>query len=187
MKLRGDLDQTRCLIDRQHDSALQMVQDGVLAPQPRRKVWDVLGGGVEGAQLVWVMSLLRDLARDRIGVLPALAVLRRSQRRLERFYPALGAFEVGDDGHIGVRVEDQASARTTLTGWRLPRGAVRGVAAWALAFREETVSLTGLPRLPSLKRVTRMIADELEAIGFYAALEEEAGAAAASAARSGSK
>jgi CheY-like chemotaxis protein len=187
MKRRGDLDQARALIDRQHDSALQMVQDGVLAPQPRRKVWDVLGGGVEGAQLVWVMSLLRDLARDRIGVLPALAVLRRSQRRLERFYPALGAFEVADDGHIGVRVEDQASARTTLTGWRLPRGAVRAVAAWALAFREETLSLTGLPRLPSLKRVTRMIADELEAIGFYAALEEEAGAAAASAARSGSK
>jgi DNA-binding response OmpR family regulator len=187
MKRRIDFEQARQLIDRQHDSALQMVQDGALAPQPHRKVWDVLGGGVEGSQLVWVMSLLRDLARERLGSLPALALLRRSQRRLERFYPALGAFEIGEDGHINVRVEDQASARTTLSGWRLPRGAVRAVAAWALAFREETAQLSGPPPLPSLKRATRMIAEHLEAIGFYAAVEEEQSAAAASAARSGAK
>jgi DNA-binding response OmpR family regulator len=185
MKRRGDVDQTRALIDRQHDSALQMVQDGVLTPQARRKVWDVLGGGVEGSQLVWVMSLLRDIARDRLGFLPALALLRRIRRRLERVYPALGAFEVADDGRIVVKVDDQASARTTLTGWRLPRGAVRAVAAWALAFRDEASSLSGPPRLPTVKRVTRMIAEELESIGFYAALDEETGAAGA--ARSGSK
>lgn len=184
MKRRVDHDQAREMIDRQHDSALRMVQEGALAPQPHRKVWDVLGGGVEGSQLLWVMSLLRDLARERLGFLPALAILRRSQRQLERFYPALAAFQVGEDGRIQVRAEDQASARTTLSGWRLPRGAVRAVAAWALAFREETTRLAGSPRLPSLKRATRMIGEDLESIGFYAALEEEAGAAAASPARS---
>lgn len=187
MKRRGDHDQARELIDRQHDNALRMVQDGALAPQPRRKVWDVLGGGVEGAQLLWVMSLLRDLARERLGFLPALAVLRRSQRHLARFYPALEAFSIGEDGRISVRPDDQAATRTTLSGWRLPRGAVRAVAAWALAFRDEATRLTGPPRLPSLRRATRMIASELEAMGFYAALDEEAGASAAATARAGSK
>jgi CheY-like chemotaxis protein len=184
MKRQLDHDQARALIDRQHDNAMQMVRDGVVAPQPLRKVWDVLGGGVEGSQLLWVMSLLRDLARERLGFLPALALLRRSHRRLAHFYPALEAFEIGDDGRVGVRVDDQAAARTTLSGWRLPRGAVRAVAAWALAFRDEATRLAGPPRLPTLKKATRMIADDLEELGFYAALEEESGAPAAGAAGS---
>lgn len=176
MKRGADLQHARDRIDQQHENALRLVNDGVLAPQPRRKVWDVLGGGVEGGQLVWVMTLLRDLARERLGVLAALALLRRSQRELAGLYPALGAFEVVDDGRITVQAEDQAATRTTLSGWRLPRGAVRAVAAWSLAFRDEAARLAGPPRLPSVKRATRMIASDLEAIGFHAALEEEAGA-----------
>src|SRR5262245_12950755 len=165
MKRQHDSEQTRVLIDRQHDGAMKMVRDGLLAPQARRKVWDVIGGGVEGSQLLWVMTLLRDLARERLGSLASLALLRRSQRRLARFYPALEAFVVADDGRVSVRVDDQAAARTTLSGWRLPRGAVRAVAAWALAFRDEAMRLAGPPRLPTLRKATRMIARDLDEIG----------------------
>jgi DNA-binding response OmpR family regulator len=172
LKRGADFENARDRIDQQHETALRLVNDGALAPQPRRKVWDVLGGGVEGSQLVWVMSLLRDLARERIGFLPALALLRRSRRELSGNYPALGAFEVDDDGRIRVHSEDQAAARSTLSGWRLPRGAVRAIAAWSIEFREEAAHLAGPPRLPSVKRSTRMIAADLEAVGFYAALAE---------------
>lgn len=184
MKRGADSQQARDRIDQQHENALRLVNDGALAPQPRRKVWDVLGGGVEGSQLVWVMSLLRDLVRERLGFLPALALLRRSQRELAGHYPALGAFEVEDDGRISVHAEDQAAARTTLSGWRLPRGAIRAIAAWSVAFRDEAARLAGPPRLPSVKRATRMIASDLEAVGFHAALEEESGAVKAGRSRS---
>jgi hypothetical protein len=184
MKRSADSEHARDRIERQHESALHMVHSGELVPQSRRKVWDVLGGGVEGSQLVWVMSLLRDLARERLGSLPALALLRRSLRGLARHYPALGAFEVEADGRISVQAEDQASARTTLSGLRLPRGAVRAVAAWAVAFRGEATRLAGASRFPSVRRATRMIAEDLETIGFYSALDEESRAAAASLARS---
>lgn len=176
MKRDADLQQARDRIDQQHENALRLVNDGALSPQPRRKVWDVLGGGVEGAQIVWVMTLLRDLARERLGVLASLALLRRSHRQLAELYPALGAFEIEDDGRISVHSDDQAAARTTLSGWRLPRGAIRAIAAWALAFRDEAARLAGPPRMPSVKRATRMIAADLEAIGFYGALDDEANA-----------
>jgi hypothetical protein len=187
LKRRADHQHARERIDQQHENALRLVNDGALAPQPRRKVWDVLGGGVEGSQLVWVMSLLRDLARERLGFLPALALLRRSQRELAAHYPALGAFEVGDDGRILVHAEDQAAARTTLSGWRLPRGAIRAIAAWSVAFRDQAARLAGSPRLPSVKRATRMIAADLEAVGFHAALEEESAALRAGRSRSSAR
>jgi CheY-like chemotaxis protein len=187
LKRRADHQHARERIDQQHENALRLVNDGALAPQPRRKVWDVLGGGVEGSQLVWVMSLLRDLARERLGFLPALALLRRSRRELAAHYPALGAFEVGDDGRILVHAEDQAAARTTLSGWRLPRGAIRAIAAWSVAFRDQAARLAGSPRLPSVKRATRMIAADLEAVGFHAALEEESAALRAGRSRSSAR
>jgi hypothetical protein len=112
-----------------------------------------------------------------------LALLRRSLRRLTRHYPALGAFEVGGDGRITVRAEDQGVARTTLSGWRLPRGSVRAVAAWAAAFRDEAARLSAPARLLSVRRATRMIAEDLEAIGFYAALEAESRASPANTVR----
>jgi hypothetical protein len=34
-------------------------------------------------------------------------------------------------------------------------------------------ALAGAPRLPTVRRATRMVADELEEIGFYQALEDE--------------
>jgi hypothetical protein len=172
MKRDVDLDPAREQIDRQHESVLRMVQEGDLLPPVRRKVWDVDGGGVEGSQLIWVMTLLRDLARERIGLVPTVGLLRQSRRELHSVHAALGSFDVEEGGRIRVRVADKGSARTTLSGWRLPKGTVEAVAAWALVFRAEVNLLAGPPRLPSVRRATRMLAQELQAMGFYAALAE---------------
>jgi hypothetical protein len=50
---------------------------------------------------------------------------------------------------------------------------VEGIAAWATVFRTEAATLVGLPRLPTIRRATRMMSDDLERVGFYAALEDE--------------
>jgi DNA-binding response OmpR family regulator len=170
MKRNADVAPAREQIDRQHESVMRMVQEGALAPQPRRAVWDVAGGGVEGSLLVWVMSLLRDLARERIGLVPAVGLLRQSRRELVAAHAALARFEVDEGGRIRIHVDDAAAARTTLSGWRLPKGAVEAVAAWSLVFRAEVNLLAGPPRLPSVRRATRMLARELDEMGFYAAL-----------------
>jgi hypothetical protein len=67
----------------------------------------------------------------------------------------------------------KGSTKITLSGLRLPRGVVEGIAAWATVFRAEAGALVGNPRLPTIRRATRMMAEELDAIGFYAALDDE--------------
>jgi len=153
-------------IDRQHDGVLSLVRGGGMLPQPRRAVWDVVGGGVEGALLLWVMSLLRELVREPLGTLPALALLRRTHQRSSARHPALACFEVGDDGRIVIEVPDAGLSRTTLSGARLPKGAVQGVATWAKALLAEAAEL-GAQTLPSLRKATRMLSRDLEEIGFY--------------------
>lgn len=157
-------------VNRQHESVLAMVKDGVVTPQPRRKVWDVVGGGVEGDLLIWVVGLLRGLVAERLGTLPALALLRRELVRCSERQLALREFGVEDDGTVSLEAADDAVKRKTLSGWRLPRGAVEGVAVWAASFHAEAAQLMGAPRLPSLRECTRMRKAELEDIGFYEAL-----------------
>jgi DNA-binding response OmpR family regulator len=157
-------------VNRQHESVLAMVKDGVVTPQPLRKVWDVVGGGVEGDLLIWVLGLLRSLVAERLGTLPALALLRRELARSSERQLALREFHVEDDGTISLEAADEAVKRKTLSGWRLPRGAVEGVAIWAASFHAEAGQLVGSPRLPSLRDCTRMRKAELDAIGFYEAL-----------------
>jgi CheY-like chemotaxis protein len=114
MKRGADLEPAREQIDQQHESVMRLVQEGALVPQPRRTVWDVDGGGVEGSQLLWVMSLLRDLAREKIGLVPAVGLLRQSRRELEAAHAALRCFEVEEGGRIRIRIDDRGAARTTL-------------------------------------------------------------------------
>ncbi len=174
LKRSADLDVARLQIDDQHDRVVALVREGALAPQQRRAVWEAAGGSVEGSRLVWVMTILANLAQERIGTVPTLALLRRTLRRSAGDREALACFRVEDDGRVSIEVPDDGTTKVTLSGWRLPRGVVEGVAAWALAFQKEAAALAGPPRLPSLRRATRMVADELEAIGFYQALEDAA-------------
>lgn len=172
MKRDADAEAVREHVERQHQSVLQLVDEGAFVPPSRRKVWDVAGGGVEGSGLVWVMSLLRDIVAARLGLAPAIGLLRQSRRELLRAHPGLTGFTVDPGGRIEVSLPRE-STRATLSGIRLPRGAIEGVAAWATVFRAEAGMLAGPPRLPSVRRATRMLADELERVGFYAALDEE--------------
>jgi hypothetical protein len=148
------------------------VEDDAFVPPTRRKMWDVAGGGVEGSVLVWVISLLRDLVAARLGLAPTIGILRQSRRELLPVHPGLAAFTVGPGGSIDVSLPKE-STRATLSGIRLPRGVVEGIAAWATVFRTEAATLVGLPRLPTIRRATRMMSDDLERVGFYAALEDE--------------
>jgi DNA-binding response OmpR family regulator len=172
MKRDADAESVRAQVERQHQSVLQMVEDGAFVPPSRRKVWDVAGGGVEGSVLVWVLSLLRDIVAARLGLAPTIGLLRQSLRELVPSQPALAAFRVGPSGGIEVSLPKE-STRATLSGIRLPRGVVEGVAAWATIFRAEAGLLVSSPRLPTIRRATRMMADELDRVGFYAALEDE--------------
>ncbi len=172
MKRNADAEAVREQVDRQHASVLSMVEDGGFVPPGQRKIWDVAGGGVEGSVLVWVMALLRDVVEVRLGLVPTTGLLRQSRRELMASHPSLAGFSVDHGGHIDV-VLPKESTRTTLSGIRLPRGTVEGVAAWATVFRSEAALLLGPPRLPSVRKATRIMADELERVGFYAALEEE--------------
>lgn len=172
MKRGADAEAVRDQVDSQHQNLLQMVEDGVFAPPSRRTVWDVAGGGVEGSVLVWVMSLLRDIVATRLGLAPAIGLMRQSRRELLAAHPSLTGFTVDSGGSVQVSLPSE-STRATLSGMRLPRGAIAGVAAWVTVFRAEAAMLVGPPRLPSVHRATRMMADELEHIGFYAALDEQ--------------
>lgn len=172
MKRDADGEAVRVQVERQHQSVLQMVEDGAFVPPSRRKVWDVAGGGVEGSVLVWVVSLLRDIVAARLGLAPTIGLLRQSRRELLASHPGLDAFSVGPSGGIDVSLPKE-STRVTLSGMRLPRGVVEGVAAWVTVFRAEAGMLVGTPRLPTIRRATRMMSDELDRVGFYAALEDE--------------
>lgn len=172
MKRDADAEAVSAQVERQHQSVLQMVEEGAFVPPSRRKVWDVAGGGVEGSVLVWAVSLLRDIVAARLGLAPTIGLLRQSRRELLLAHPGLSGFKVGPGGGIEVSLPKE-STRATLSGIRLPRGAVEGVAAWATVFRAEAGMLAGPPRLPTIRRATRMMAEELERVGFYAALEEE--------------
>ncbi len=172
MKRGADADPVHVQVEAQHASVLQELEAGAFMPASRRKVWDVAGGGVEGSVLVWVMSLLRDIVAGRLGLAPTIGLLRQSRRELAGSHPGLMAFRVDPTGRIDVSLPEESS-RTTLSGIRLPRGVVEGVAAWATVFRAEAGMLVGPPRLPTARRATRMMAEELERIGFYAALEDE--------------
>ena len=172
MKRDADADAVRDQVERQHQSLLQKVEDGAFVPSSRRTVWDVAGGGVEGSVLVWVMSLLRDIVAARLGLAPSIGLMRQSRRELLGAHPSLTGFTVDAGGRVQVSLPSE-STRATLSGMRLPRGAIAGIAAWATVFRAEAGLLVGPPRLPSVRRATRMMAEDLEQIGFYAALEEQ--------------
>lgn len=159
-------------INRQHESVLAMAKDGIVAPQPRRAVWDVASGGVEGELLIWVISLLRGLAADRLGSLHALALLRRALRRSREGHSALREFRIEDDGTVTLEAVEENDKRRTLSGWRLPKGAVEGIAAWAAAFLVDAAPFIGTPRLPGIREATRMRVVELEAMGFYEAVPQ---------------
>jgi hypothetical protein len=118
------------------------------------------------------MSLLRDIVAMRLGLAPSIGLMRQSRRELLAAHPSLTGFTVDAGGSVQVSLPSE-STRATLSGMRLPRGAIAGIAAWATVFRAEAAFLIGPPRLPSVRRATRMMAEELEQIGFYAALEEQ--------------
>jgi CheY-like chemotaxis protein len=172
MKRDADADAVKAQVERQHTSVLKLVEDGAYSPPSRRKIWDLQGGGVEGSSLVWVMSLLRDIVAARLGLAPTIGLLRQSRRELAASHPGLAAFSVDAKGGIQVSLPRE-STKATLSGVRLPRGAIEGVAAWSTVFRTEAGLLVGPPRLPTVRKATRMLSDELERVGFYAALEDE--------------
>jgi CheY-like chemotaxis protein len=166
----SDWDLARAQIDDQHDRVVALVRDMGPEMGPRRTVWAFEGKGVEGQLLAWAISFVAEQVQGELGRLTTVAMLRGNLRRLARRDGTLAYFRVENSGRVVID-EPSSAARTTITGRRLPPGAVAGVARWCASFLAEAAELSPLARTLSVRHVTRMMRSELGGLGFYDALE----------------
>lgn len=120
---------------------------------------------VDGALLAWAVSFVAEQARDLLGSVMTVALLRRTHKRLLREHETLRALRVGPDGRVSIERE-----RATL-----PASGVAAVAAWVSAFLVEAGALVEKAGRIRVRLATRMMEADLERVGFYAALEGQAG------------
>jgi hypothetical protein len=166
----ADWELARNQMDDQHQRASILVRD--LGPEmaPRRAVWAFEGKGVEGHLLAWAISFVTEQVQAETGRLTAVALLRRTLRRLARQDGTLSYFRVENSGRVVIE-EPSSAARTTITGRRLPPGAVAGVARWTAVFLAEAREVAPVAATLSVRHVTRMMRSELASLGFYEAFD----------------
>lgn len=169
----SDLALARAQIDDQHERILALVRDMGPEMAPRRAVWAFEGKGVEGHLLAWAISFVAEQVQGEIGRLTTVALLRRALKRLARRDGTLAYFRVDTGGRVVID-EPSAATRSSLTGRRLPPGAVAGVARWTAGFLAEAAELTETAATLSVQHVTRMMRSELSALGFYDAFDAAA-------------
>ena len=175
LKRREDQDLAKRQIDRQHERVVATILELTVESPPRRAVWGAEGKGVDASLLAWAVSFVAEQARAHLGSVIAVALLRRTHKRLIRERELLRFFKVGEDGRVVPYLADRS---------RVPQEAVDAVAAWTLAFLEEAGGMVDNASGIRIRQVTRMMGDDLASIGFYAALERLSGEAAGSFGRS---
>lgn len=156
LQRRGDQAAAEAQVRRQHERVVATVGDlAVQVPAPA-------GGAapVDGALLAWATTFVVEQARDLLGSVMTVAILRRTLNRLIREHETLRAFRVSADGRVVVDRE-----RAVLSG-----AAVPAVAAWVSAFLSEAGALAEKAGKIKVRQATRMMEADLERIGFYAAL-----------------
>lgn len=163
LKRTEDQEVARSQIDRQHDRVVATIRELSLEGAPRRTGPGVPEPGVDASLLAWAASFIAEQARDSLGSVMTVALLRRTHRRMVRERESLRAFRIAEDG----RVTADAAA-----GASVPRDAVGAVAAWAAAFLSEAAGLVEKVGAIRIRQATRMMEGDLEAIGFYEALEK---------------
>ena len=119
--------------------------------------------GVDGSLLGWAVHFLVEQAWPYLDTQAARGLLLRTHAELLPFRPALAMFSVEEDAHVHVDLS---------FGARLPREAVAAVAVWMAAFIEATRA--SVPELGEIdvRKATHLMADALEAAGFYDAFQD---------------
>jgi CheY-like chemotaxis protein len=160
-----DRDTVRRQLDLQHDDVLRRLDDLVLDDVPRRVVWSDQSRSVEAGVLAWAMSAVAQLGEAEAGTDEAARQLRLTRERALSGDGALRAFQVTPFGRV---VVDPAHAG------RLPRRAVRAVAAWCHAFAVALLQVEGDRAVEPVRQATRRYGLELERMGFYDRLVRQA-------------
>jgi len=157
LQRRSDQTAAEAQVRRQHERVTGSVRD---LAQEAPAAAQGTPAAVDGALLAWAMSFVAEQARDVLGAVMTVALLRRTHRQLLRDHDSLRALRVGPDGRVTVERERAA----------LPASGVAAVAAWVTAFLGEAGALAEKAGRIKVRLATRMMEADLEKIGFYAAL-----------------
>jgi CheY-like chemotaxis protein len=166
LKRREDQELAKRQIDRQHERVVSTILELTVEGAPRGAVWGAEGKGVDASLLAWAISFVAEQARTHLGSVIAVALLRRTHKRLTPERELLRFFKVSEDGRVAPYLADRS---------RVPQEAVEAVAAWTLAFLEEAGGMVDKTSGIRIRQVTRMMGDDLAAVGFYSALETLSG------------
>lgn len=151
LQRREDEEGARAQVERQHERVLAALRDlGGAAPQ----------AAVDGALLGWALSFVAEQARELLGSVMTVALLRRTHAQAQREHETLRAFRISSDGRVSLPAQRAA----------LPAAAVAAVAAWTSAFLAEAGALVEKAGRLKVRQATRLMEAELERLGFYAAL-----------------
>ena len=160
-----DGDTVRRQLDLQHDDTLRRLSDLVLDHTPRRVVWSDQSRSVEAGVLAWAMSAVAQLAESEAGTDETARQLRLTRETALVEESALRAFHVTPFGRVMVDPEYSD---------RLPRRAVRAIAAWCRAFATAVLQVEPDRVVEPVRQATRRYALELERMGFYDRLARRA-------------
>jgi hypothetical protein len=160
-----DGDTVRRQLDLQHDDTLRRLSDLVLDHTPRRVVWSDQSRSVEAGVLAWAMSAVAQLAESEAGTDETARQLRLTRETALVEESALRAFHVTPFGRVMVDPEYSE---------RLPRRAVRAIAAWCGAFATAVLLVEPERVVEPVRQATRRYALELERMGFYDRLARRA-------------
>jgi hypothetical protein len=124
---------------------------------------DTPADGVDGSLLGWAIHFVVEQAWPRLGTTATRGLLRRTHQELLARHAILRRFSVDENAHVHTDLS---------TGPRLPREAVAGVAGWIAAFRHTARKVGEGVEGPPVRKSTKLMADALEEVGFYRALDE---------------
>jgi len=144
LQRREDVDAARVQIARQHDRVVATLK-GL--------------GGVDAAILAWACSFVVEQVRNLLGSVMTVALLRRTHRRLLKQNDVLRVFRILEDG------------RVVAEGPSLGPSAVKAVAAWIVEFLAKSSQMDQKAAAIRVRQVTRLMESDLDAIGFYAAVD----------------
>lgn len=121
------------------------------------------GDQVDGSLLGWAAHFLIEQVWSHIGTDSTKEILRRTHAELGPRHETLRFFSVQEDARIRVDLT---------SGPRIPGAAVRDVAVWMAEFRRSARRVAPEAARVSVEACTRLMADALRAVGFYAASDE---------------
>jgi hypothetical protein len=101
-----------------------------------------------------------EQVRNLLGSVMTVTLLRRTHRRLLKEREVLRVFRIAEDG------------RVVAEGPGLGPSAVKAVAAWIVSFLAESAQIAEKAAAIRVRQVTRLMESDLDAIGFYAAVDE---------------